>query len=115
MAENQLYSIGNQSFFEVILINITPHLKSSVKRRENNLGVYFRVATSLINRNPLPQSFCLDVRKKILEMCSEDEMFTLDHENHALFKVKIIYAFLPGFRIFCESILIFTNKGGGEF
>jgi len=45
-----------------------------------------RVATSLINRSSLPQQFCLDVRKKIMEMCSEDELFTLDHENHAIFK-----------------------------
>ena len=45
-----------------------------------------RVATSLINRNCLPQTFCLDVRKKIMEMCAEDEIFTLDHENHNLFK-----------------------------
>ena len=59
-----------------------------MKKAGNNEYIYFRVATSLINRNPLPQSFCLDVRKKILEMCSEDEMFTLDHENHAQFKVK---------------------------
>merc|ERR550517_2426400 len=45
-----------------------------------------RVATALINRTPLPQPFCQDVRKKIMEMVSEDEAFCLDHESHAIFK-----------------------------
>ena len=46
-----------------------------------------RVATALINRTMLPQQFCLDVRKKIMEMCAEDEVFTLDYESHAVFKL----------------------------
>ena len=45
-----------------------------------------RVATALINRSSLPQHFCQDVRKKIMEMCAENEIFTLDHENHNVFK-----------------------------
>jgi len=45
-----------------------------------------RVATALINRTTLPQPFCLDVRKKIMEMVAEDEAFNLEHENHSIFK-----------------------------
>ena len=44
-----------------------------------------RVANSLIKRVNLPASFCVEVRKKIIEMSSEDESFTLDHENHGIF------------------------------
>ena len=45
-----------------------------------------RVATALINRTPLPQTFCVEVRKKIIEMVADDEAFSLDHESHAIFK-----------------------------
>ena len=45
-----------------------------------------RVATALINRTPLPQTFCIEVRKKIIEMVADDEAFSLDHESHAIFK-----------------------------
>ncbi|GFT97548.1 e3 ubiquitin-protein ligase HERC2 [Nephila pilipes] len=45
-----------------------------------------RVSTSLSQRTPLPLSFCEEVRKKIWEMCSEDEVLTLEHEDHNLFK-----------------------------
>ena len=41
-----------------------------------------RVANALIKRATLPASFCVEVRKKIIEMSSEDESFTLDHVNH---------------------------------
>ena len=44
-----------------------------------------RVANSLIKRITLPASFNVEVRKKIIEMSSEDEGFTLDHENHSMF------------------------------
>ncbi len=44
-----------------------------------------RVANALIKRATLPASFCVEVRKKIIEMSSEDESFTLDHENHSIF------------------------------
>ena len=45
-----------------------------------------RVATALINRTPLPPTFCVEVRKKIIEMVADDEAFNLDHESHAIFK-----------------------------
>ena len=45
-----------------------------------------RVATALIHRTPLPQTFCIEVRKKIIEMVADDEAFSLDHERHAIFK-----------------------------
>ena len=45
-----------------------------------------RVATALIHRTPLPGPFCLEVRKKIIEMVAEDEAFCLDYESHAVFK-----------------------------
>lgn len=44
-----------------------------------------RVANALIKRATLPAPFCVEVRKKIIEMSSEDESFTLDHENHSIF------------------------------
>ena len=31
------------------------------------------------------QTFCIEVRKKIIEMASDGENFTLDHENHSIF------------------------------
>jgi len=69
-----------------------------------------RVSDSLIKRTTLPlvlkinffslleavnlniffgQTFCIEVRKKILEMASEDENFTLDHEDHSIFSAEI--------------------------
>ena len=45
-----------------------------------------RVATALIHRTPLPSTFCIEVRKKIIEMVADDEAFSLDHESHAIFK-----------------------------
>lgn len=45
-----------------------------------------RVATSLIQRSTLPLSFCEEVRKKIREMCAEEECITNEHEDHRLFK-----------------------------
>ncbi len=43
-----------------------------------------RVADALVHRRELPQAFCIEVRKKIIEMsCEEEDEFTLDHENHA--------------------------------
>ena len=48
-----------------------------------------RVARALIERHPLPTPFCIDVRKKIVEMSGEDEGFSLDHEDHTrLFKIE---------------------------
>ncbi|KAG8235149.1 hypothetical protein J437_LFUL015189 [Ladona fulva] len=45
-----------------------------------------RVASALVNRTPLPLSFCLEVQQKIAEMIPEGETLTLDHENHSLFR-----------------------------
>ena len=45
-----------------------------------------RVAKSLINRTPLPKSFCVDVMKRINEMITEEDGSTKEHENHELFK-----------------------------
>ena len=50
----------------------------------NDYFVYI-LANGLIKRITLPASFCVEVRKKIIEMSSEDEGFTLDHENHSMF------------------------------
>ena len=48
-----------------------------------------RVARALIERYALPQPFCAEVRKKIVEMSAEDERFSLDHEDHnRLFKIE---------------------------
>ena len=47
-----------------------------------------RVSKSLIDRLALPQAFCIEVRKKILEMSSEDDPFSFDHEDHNLFKAE---------------------------
>ena len=48
-----------------------------------------RVARALIERHALPLPFCVDVRKKIVEMSGEDEGFSLDHEDHTnLFKME---------------------------
>ena len=48
-----------------------------------------RVARALIERHALPLPFCVDVRKKIVEMSAEDEGFSLDHEDHTnLFKIE---------------------------
>ncbi|XP_046386640.1 E3 ubiquitin-protein ligase HERC2 isoform X3 [Ischnura elegans] len=45
-----------------------------------------RVASALVNRTPLPISFCLEVQQKIAEMLPEGENLTLDHENHSIFR-----------------------------
>ncbi|CAL1297267.1 unnamed protein product [Larinioides sclopetarius] len=45
-----------------------------------------RVSTSLSERTTLPLAFCEEVRKKVWEMCSEDEVVTYEHEDHNLFK-----------------------------
>lgn len=45
-----------------------------------------RVATALINRTSLPQSFCVEVKKKISEMIPDDETVQWNHENHDVFK-----------------------------
>ena len=42
-----------------------------------------RVANALIKRITLPASFCVDVRKKIIEMSSEDEGIYL-HKKSAV-------------------------------
>ena len=47
--------------------------------------LFLIIANGLIKRITLPASFCVEVRKKIIEMSSEDEGFTLDHENHSMF------------------------------
>lgn len=45
-----------------------------------------RVAKSLINRTPLPKSFCVEVTKRINEMVTDGETNIKDHENHDMFK-----------------------------
>ncbi|KAJ1527956.1 hypothetical protein ONE63_007889 [Megalurothrips usitatus] len=49
-----------------------------------------RVAAAIINRKPLPATFCTEVRKRVLELSPEGTSpkdLNTDHENHALFKV----------------------------
>lgn len=43
-----------------------------------------RVAKALIERAPLPLPFCSEVRRKVDEMSSEDDEFSLDHEEHSI-------------------------------
>ncbi|KAG8288256.1 E3 ubiquitin-protein ligase herc2 [Homalodisca vitripennis] len=45
-----------------------------------------RVASSLIHRTPLPQTFCLEVQKEISEVATRSGDHKNDHENHELFK-----------------------------
>ncbi|XP_054270101.1 E3 ubiquitin-protein ligase HERC2 isoform X2 [Macrosteles quadrilineatus] len=45
-----------------------------------------RVASSLIQRTPLPQSFCLEVQKEISEVATRSGDYKNEHENHDLFK-----------------------------
>lgn len=45
-----------------------------------------RVAKALINRSPLPKSFCTEVGKRIAEMIIDSDANFKDHENHTIFK-----------------------------
>ena len=45
-----------------------------------------RVAKSLINRTPLPQNFCLEVRKKVVDTVHEDADGIWEHEKNTTFK-----------------------------
>lgn len=45
-----------------------------------------RVAKALINRTPLPKSFCIEVLKRISDMVTDGEANLKDHENHTIFK-----------------------------
>ncbi|XP_068082847.1 E3 ubiquitin-protein ligase HERC2 [Anabrus simplex] len=47
-----------------------------------------RVASALVNRTALPNSFCIEVRKKILEMVPDCDTQVWDHENHEVFKLE---------------------------
>ncbi|XP_034934449.1 E3 ubiquitin-protein ligase HERC2 [Chelonus insularis] len=58
-----------------------------------------RVAKSLINRTPLPKSFCTEVTKGIIEMTTDADEGSKDHENHELFK-----------REHDEQLLLWVNR-----
>ncbi|KAK0097381.1 hypothetical protein PV326_002182 [Microctonus aethiopoides] len=58
-----------------------------------------RVAKSLINRTPLPKSFCVDVAKRMIEMTSDIDGESKDYENHELFK-----------REHDEQLLLWVNR-----
>ncbi|GLH06927.1 Probable E3 ubiquitin-protein ligase HERC2 [Gryllus bimaculatus] len=45
-----------------------------------------RVASALVNRTALPHSFCVEVRKKILEIAPDSDGQGWEHENHQLFR-----------------------------
>lgn len=45
-----------------------------------------RASTSLIQRSPLPPTFCEEVCKKIREMCAEEENISNEHEDHSVFQ-----------------------------
>ncbi|XP_049844846.1 E3 ubiquitin-protein ligase HERC2 [Schistocerca gregaria] len=46
----------------------------------------YRVASALVNRTSLPQSFCTEVRKKITEILPDGDSQVWEHENHEIFK-----------------------------
>ncbi|KAG1662456.1 E3 ubiquitin-protein ligase HERC2 [Nymphon striatum] len=45
-----------------------------------------RVASAMIHRTPVPQTFCEDVRKKICGLAYPSEDLRTEHESHLLFK-----------------------------
>lgn len=58
-----------------------------------------RVAKALINRTTLPKSFCVDVTKRMIEMTTDNDGGSKDHENHELFK-----------REHDEQLLLWVNR-----
>lgn len=45
-----------------------------------------RVAKAIINRTTLPQTFCIEVRKKLVDSSTEDDEHVWEHEQHDVFK-----------------------------
>ncbi|XP_042876756.1 E3 ubiquitin-protein ligase HERC2-like isoform X6 [Penaeus japonicus] len=84
----------HSQFFKVLVgLACDLELDSGVGSGEAHKWAWFRrycaasrVVKSLIDRTPLPNGFCADVRKKLSEMLGEGEVLTLEHEDHTLFQ-----------------------------